>query len=123
MAKPTNVIVWFDLPTLDLERAKKFYEQVLADELRLDESTGSEILMFPMEGQMGVGGDLAMPDPEFKPGGAMVYFDVSGRLDEAIEQAELAGGKLIRPKFFMEMAGWIAVIEDTEGNRVGLWSK
>jgi len=127
--KPKNVIVWFDLPTLDFDRAKKFYEAVLGDEIKIDEQTGMKVGMFPMQEKMGVGGDLVPPDSPMmiKPApaglGARMYFDVSDRLDEAIEQAEIGGGKIIRPKFFMEMAGWMAIIEDTEGNQVGLWSK
>jgi len=133
MANPQNVIVWFDIPTLDFDRAKKFYEAVLGDEVKIDEQTGMKVGMFPMqqptEGQMMVGGDLVPPDsqmmmkPAPKGTGVRVYFDVSERLDDAIEQAEMGGGKIIRPKFFMKMAGWLAVIEDTEGNQVGLWSK
>jgi predicted enzyme related to lactoylglutathione lyase len=128
MAKPQNVIVWFDLPTLDFERACAFYEKVLADEIRVDEQTGMRYGFFPMEGRMGVGGGLIPPQDStmLKPApngmGPRIYFNVDGRLDEAIDAAEMAGGRVIRPKYHMEMAGWLAVIEDTEGNQVGLWS-
>lgn len=124
---PQNVIVWFDLPTRDFDRAIGFYERILAGRINIQEMAGMKYAMFPMQGQMGVGGDLIPPDPAYQPAGAgagaRIYFDVSDRLDEALMLVEAAGGRIIRPKYLMEMAGWLAVVEDTEGNEVGLWSK
>ena len=128
MDKPQNVIVWFDVPTEDFDRAKRFYEEVLGHEINTDESTGMKLGLFAMAGKMGVGGGLVPPDPMYKPAeegshGVRVYFDVNERIDDALEKAELNGGSIVRPKFWLEMAGWLAVIRDTEGNEVGLWSQ
>ncbi|MDO8451839.1 MAG: hypothetical protein Q7S76_03140 [bacterium] len=41
-------------------------------------------------------------------------------LDEAIKLVEKAGGKLIHPKTEIPGMLWYAVVEDTEGNELGL---
>lgn len=128
MEKPKNVIVWFDIPTSDFDRARRFYSKILGDEVRIDETMGMKLGVFPMDetqGQgMGVGGDLVPPGQELKPSptGQRVFFSVEGRLDEALARVEPAGGMIIQSKFKLEGAGWLAVIRDTEGNQVGLHS-
>lgn len=130
MKKPQNVIVWFDVPTLDFERARKFYSTILGNEVVANDQMGAMLGFFPMEGTMGVGGDLVPPsdNPEMAmkpalPGtGVHVHFSVEGRLDEALSLVEKSGGKIIKPKYFMNMVGWLSEIEDTEGNRVGLYT-
>lgn len=119
-----NVITWFDIPTVDFERARKFYSEVLGAEVRVDEHMGQKLGFFPMAGREGVGGDLLPPDPAFKPSaeGTRVYFSCEGRLDEALSRVEASGGRVVQPKFTIGEPGWIAIIEDTEGNVVGLHS-
>lgn len=126
MQKPVNVIVWFDVPTLDFERAKKFYSIILGSEVLVNEKMGTNLAFFPMEGQMGVGGDVVAPEKYFSPAkggnGVRVYFSVEGRIDEALSLVEKNGGKIVKPKYFMEMVGWLAFIIDSEGNEIGLYS-
>ncbi len=37
-----------------------------------------------------------------------------------LKRAVEAGGAILMEKMYMEMAGWMAFIKDTEGNRIGL---
>ena len=60
-----------------------------------------------------------MPFPVLANHGTMVYINASPDLQLAVDKVEKAGGKVIVPR--MEIpAGFIAIIIDTEGNKVGL---
>jgi predicted enzyme related to lactoylglutathione lyase len=69
----------------------------------------------------GVGGALVR-DPRFRPSadGAVVYLDASAGLDGCLERVKAAGGKVLMPRTDVGAPGFIALILDTEGNRVGL---
>lgn len=120
-----NAVGWFDLYVHDLERATRFYEDVLQTKLQpIGDPTGETQMMgFPTTmTAYGAGGALvksahALPGA----GGTMVYFSVK---DCQHEQARVvaAGGKLLRPKFSIGEFGWVSLCEDTEGNPFGLSS-
>lgn len=118
-----NVITWFDLPTLDFERAVEFYSNILGVEVKASEENGQLMAMFPMEGMEGVGGCLMPPDKHFKPGGkkgARIYFNVGENLDQVLGMVEGAGGKIVKKRYSIGEYGFTATIEDSEGNVVGL---
>jgi len=53
----------------------------------------------------------------------VVYLYVEGDLNTALNRVEPAGGKVLSPKTLIaEGMGYWAHFEDTEGNRVGLFS-
>lgn len=118
-----NAISWFDIPTLDFERALKFYNTVLGVPLREDVFMGQKLAYFPMEQKGEVGGDLLPPSKHNKPSrtGTLVYFSVDN-IDDVLARVEKAGGKIIEHKYPLGIPGFKAVIEDTEGNVVGLHS-
>ena len=115
----TNAISWFELPVVDLARAQRFYETVLGASLRAETFTGLPMAIFPAKD--GVGGALVKGE-RFKPSndGAVVYLSVDGALDRCVERVERAGGRVVQPRTDIGEPGHIAVILDTEGNRVGL---
>ena len=124
---PKNVINWFQIPTVDLSRAAKFYSAILANEVKVQDFNGMTMGFFPMSGGLdsdGVGGCLMQPAPGEKPSkeGTTVFLACDGQLDAVISRVEAAGGKIMNQKIFMGDPGYMAVIEDTEGNRVGLHS-
>jgi predicted enzyme related to lactoylglutathione lyase len=121
MAK--NPVNWFEIYVDDMERAKKFYREVL--DVKLEKLPGPDIEMwsFPMEENgAGAAGSLVHMDG-FKAGGnsTLVYFSCE---DCATEEArvETAGGKVFKPKFSIGQYGFIALATDTEGNMFGLHS-
>lgn len=120
-----NVITWFDVPTSDFNRAIKFYSEILGEEIKVDDSMGQKLGLFPMERDMtAVGGDIVLPDDSFKPGsnGTRVYLNCAGKLDDVIGRVVKAGGKIVREKTDIGDPGYIAMIQDTEGNIIGLHS-
>jgi len=123
-----NVINWFEIYTSDFDRAKKFYSQVFQCELT-DLPMGSEnhpemkYATFPGDGNSwGASGALVKIDMA-KPGigGTLVYF-ITDEINTELGRVEAAGGKIIRPKQNIGEFGFIALIEDTEGNMIGLHS-
>lgn len=117
-----NVICWFDLPSADFDRAVKFYSQVLGQEVVVTEFMGQNLGMFA---QAEVSGCIVPPGLPLQPSssGTRIYFNCDGMLDETIARVEPAGGKVLQPRFSIGEHGWIAIIQDTEGNQVGLWSQ
>lgn len=121
-----DVISWFDVPTIDFDRAVKFYSEILGKPVRVAEHMGQKLGFFSMDGDReGVGGNIAPPHEHFKPStdGTRVFFNCNGYIDEVLARVEKAGGKIVAPKFSIGEPGWIAFIIDSEGNSVGLHSK
>ena len=116
-----NAINWFELPAQDLGRAQKFYETLLGTKLRAETFSGMEMALFPYQEGQGVGGAL-VKDARFRPSpdGAVVYLDTGAGLDGCLARVEKAGGKVVMPRTDIGDPGYIAMIVDTEGNRVGL---
>ena len=124
-----NVINWFEIYTSDFERAKKFYKTVFEYELT-DIPMSSErhsqmyyATFLPGENKPSINGALVKID-QAKPGigGILVYFS-SEEITAELSRVESAGGKIIRPKLDTGNFGFIALIQDTEGNMIGLHSE
>jgi uncharacterized protein len=114
-----NAVNWFELPVVNLERARKFYETVLGTTLKPEVFGGTPMAIFPY--QDGVGGALVQ-DTRVRPSsdGTAVYLDAAGALDACVRRVEAAGGKVLLPKTDIGDPGFIALMLDSEGNRVGL---
>lgn len=123
-----NVINWFEIYTSDFDRAKNFYSKVFKCELTdLPMSNENHPEMkyatFPSDPKgWGASGALVKMDMA-KPGvgGTLVYFATEDVNDE-LSRVESAGGKIVRPKQDIGEYGFIALVEDTEGNMIGLQS-
>jgi len=118
-----NAIEWFDIPSSDFQRALEFYSTILGEPLQVRDYQGQKLGFFPMDPKGDVGGDLVPPGPDNAPSGkgTRVYLNCDGRLDEVLARVKPAGGKIVRPKFSIPDAD-LAIIQDTEGNIVGLSS-
>lgn len=117
-----NVINWFEIPAVDLDRAARFYETVLDTKLKRESAPGSEMAIFPHGERNDPGGALVRRGGKPSTMGTVVYLDAKGDLDGAILRAEKAGGKIAVPKTDIGPDGAFAIVLDTEGNAVGLHS-
>ncbi len=124
-----NVINWFEIYTSDFKRAKKFYTDVFKFELTDMPASADmgpvqmDYALFPNDPKAwGASGALAKLDMA-KPGmgGTIVYF-ATEEISEELSRVETAGGKIIRAKQSIGEYGFIALVEDTEGNMIGLSS-
>lgn len=123
-----NSVNWFEIYTTDFERAKAFYNKLLnlsLEELEVTNDRHSQMryAIFPTgDNNPGVGGALVYLDvAKAGIGGTLVYFN-SEDIDATVGRAVSAGGKVIRSKQQVGNLGHIALIEDTEGNMIGLRS-
>ena len=118
---PKNAIHWFEIPALDMDRAVKFYNQVLGYTMAPFSMHNCTMAMFPCES--GVGGAICQQE-NVQPSaqGSIVYLDCGEDLSVALSRIESAGGKILMPKTAIGEHGFIALFLDTEGNKVGLHS-
>lgn len=120
-----NPVGWFEIYVQDMDRAKKFYEEVFRVGLMKLESPDPEIEMqtFPMDMEAG-GASGALAKMEGCPSGGMgtlVYFSCNDCANEA-SRVKAAGGNICKPKMPIGQYGFIALVNDTEGNMIGLHS-
>ena len=118
-----NPIHWFEIPVNDIDRAKKFYEDVLGVRISLKRLGALEMGWFHMENNVyGATGSLVKAE-NYVPShtGALVYFAVPD-IEAVIERIKQNGGKVLMPQTSLREYGFIAHFEDSEGNRVALHS-
>lgn len=122
----TNVITWFEIPVSDINRAKVFYEEILDIEMITRKDGDDEGVFFPFNPKIvqatsgRVTGVLSKSVRSSPSGnGTVVYINASPNIQAVLDKVEKAGGKIFAPKTQIP-AGFIAIIMDTEGNRVGL---
>lgn len=125
MKKLNNAILWFEIPVTDVSRAKTFYETIFdiqMTEVELDKDF--IIVLFPVE-EGTVGGVLCKNEKFYAPTqiGNILYLNANPDMQIVLDKVENAGGKISRTKTHIsDDFGFMALIEDTEGNRIALRS-
>ena len=125
-----NIICWFEIYVKDMNRAKKFYSEVIGvqfqDAPEMPDGSGDMKMSFFSDIQnQGVNGALiemvGTKQGDGKCVHTMVYFPC---VDSSVEESRVApaGGKVIRPKFSLGEFGFCSICEDSEGNPFGLFS-
>lgn len=117
---------WFEIPVQDILRAKAFYQGLLGIALKdLSVGPGVKMALFPGAGDMQGSGALVEYPDFYQPGpqGPLLYLGAEPDLGPALEKVEGLGGKVLIPKRQISPErGYMGVFEDSEGNRVALWS-
>ncbi|TAJ45753.1 VOC family protein [Methanofollis fontis] len=110
-------VTWFEVPADDTGRAGNFYRELF----------GWKIEPFPVPFKKdfwaisaggGIGGDLFRREEAGQC--MMLYIDVLS-IDDYLERIRDLGGRVLTGRTAVPGMGWLAVCEDTEGNRFGLW--
>ncbi|MEB5921572.1 VOC family protein [Franconibacter daqui] len=115
-----NPINWFEIPVEDLNRAIAFYEKLFDAAFRRETIAGIDMAVFPHV-KPATGGALVKM-AGLTPGeqGTVVYLHTPD-LQAALEKVQEAGGRCcMPPQALPHNIGKIAMIIDSEGNRVGL---
>ena len=124
----TNMVGWFEIPVSNMNRAKKFYEKVFEIKIQTDQFGDTLMGFFPFDQNpeiTGVGGALVLNDQFYKPmaNGTLVYFS-SPEITFELTKVEEAGGVVLQEKSLIrEDIGYMALLLDSEGNRIALHSK
>lgn len=120
-----NYVVWFEIYVADMGRTKTFYQNVFKCELKELPTPVPDLEMFAfpwVEKGPGAAGAL-VKGAAMKPGsaGALVYFSCE---DCAVETGRVksSGGKVLQEKISIGEYGFMSLVQDTEGNTIGLHS-
>jgi len=115
-----NRAVWFDIPVADLDRAAKFYREVLG--IGVHKETYGEFSFCVLDHQDGNGGCLVLNKEEIAAGGVLIYLNVNERIRDAESKVLPNGGSVIQSTHAIGPHGFRAVVLDSEGNRIALHS-
>lgn len=120
-----KVFSWIEIPVQDIERAAKFYGQLLDREVSITDAPPRRMATLYFEPNE-VGGSL-LQSPDFVPGnqGIHVYLN-AGRgsdLDAMIERVRSLGAEILLPATPMDDVGRFATFKDTEGNILSLFAE
>jgi predicted enzyme related to lactoylglutathione lyase len=122
-----NAISWFEIPSTNLERAQKFYETVFGISMIPMDLPNIKMRMFPIDDMTkGIGGAIVDSGGFHIPsatGGPLIYLNANPDVQLVLDKVETAGGKILVPKTEISPDyGFMAVLLDTEGNRIALHS-
>lgn len=121
MGKKTNPGVYFEIPVTDMKRATAFYTAVFGYDFTFETIHGNDMAFLPFHAkQQGVSGALAKGNV-YKPtrDGVFIYLHTPD-IHQTIKRAVAQGGKELFPRTAAGEYGFVAEIEDSEGNRIGL---
>jgi predicted enzyme related to lactoylglutathione lyase len=118
-----NSVNWFEIPVVDFEKAKKFYETIMAYEMYTQDMMGYQMGFFQCDKEA-VGGAIVKGEGYVPSAtGTMVYLNGGDDLNTVLSKVEAAGGKVLVPKkLITEEIGYFAIFLDAEGNKVALHS-
>ena len=116
-----NPVFHFEIPVADMDRAIRFYESVFGFRLTRRTVDAYDMAFFPRtDGAPGASGALAKGDVYVpSKAGPIIYFDVPD-IDPVVARAKALGARVLYPKTHIGEAGYVAEIEDSEGNRIAL---
>ncbi len=120
-----HAISWFEIPATDLERATHFYQTIFGVTLLPMDMENIRMRIFPVTDNMvGISGAIVDSGGFHKPSatdGPLIYLNGNPEVQWLLDRVEAAGGTIMVPKTqISEEHGYMAVIIDTEGNRIGL---
>jgi predicted enzyme related to lactoylglutathione lyase len=120
-----NAINWFEIPATNFDRAVAFYRTALGQDIQVGEFAGVPHGFFPADEQGVAGAIVAGPAVdgfEHAPSerGPTIYLNAGDQIEAIVARVADAGGAVVVPPTAIPPQGWIALIRDSEGNRVGL---
>jgi hypothetical protein len=122
-----HAISWFEIPATNIDRAQKFYESIFEIQLQNMDFGTTKMRAFPLDDPMdGVGGTIIDSGGFHKPSltdGPLIYLNGNPDVNVILHRVEKAGGKVMVPKTEITPEyGFMAIFQDTEGNRIALHS-
>lgn len=120
-------IAYFEIPADNVDRAKKFYHDLLGWKIEPTKTMGDPAKMKAMQYQDVITGDAK--EGTISMGGMykrqmteqIINYVMVDDLDKVIAKLAKLGGKIVVPKMEIKGVGWTVIIQDTEGNTLGLW--
>jgi len=121
MAADHNLVGWFEIPCTDIDRAQQFYENVFQIKLERYKMGDEFMAWFPAKPDVyGTGGTL-IQGPGYVPStdGCQLYFTAPD-IEATLARVSEGGGEVLVPLTSIGDHGYIGILKDTEGNKIGL---
>lgn len=117
-----DFVSWFEIPSIDFQRAVDFYNHLYDIKMEISSSKDYIMAFFPTEG--GIGGAIVSgPGSTPNSNGPLLYLNAGGDLQNMLDKVEQAGGRIIMPKTLIsDEDGYYAIFIDCEGNRLAFHS-
>jgi uncharacterized protein len=111
-------ITHIELPADDLDRARRFYSELFGWELGEMEGFPNYLLFRfgPIES---AGGGIGLRGST--TGERLRVYVETDSIDDVVSRVAELGGSVVEPRTEIPGQGWYAVINDSEGNEVGLY--
>lgn len=110
-------MLWYELMTSDLSAAERYYSAVVGWTITPFDGAGTPYSMWTREGQIPIGGAMALPD-ELTAGGVpphwMMYVGVP-KLEDAAAQITRLGGGALSPVITVPTVGRMQTMRDPQG--------
>ncbi|WP_165042063.1 VOC family protein [Dysgonomonas sp. ZJ709] len=118
-----KLVSFFEIPSVDFNRAVKFYEVILGIEIPAHDWGSEKMAFFPeIDGECS--GSISWSE-DFNPSkdGVLIHLSCED-INSTLSLIEKNGGKIHTPKTKIEAEGrgYFALFIDSEGNRLGLYS-
>jgi predicted enzyme related to lactoylglutathione lyase len=120
-----KVFSWIEIPVQDIERAAKFYGQLLNVEVTITDMGPRRMATLYYEPNEVGGSLLQSPDLPAGQPGVHVYLNAGhgSELETMIERVRSLGAEIILPATPMGDDGRFATFKDTEGNILSLFAE
>lgn len=121
-------IAYFEIPADNIDRAKHFYNSLLGWKIApittpaMDRDKMTAIAYHEIvtgdakEGTMNTGGLYKR-----QMGETIKNYVMVDDIDKVLAKVEKLGGKIVMQKEMIKGVGLVAIIQDTEGNGIGIW--
>ncbi|RTR39501.1 VOC family protein [Shewanella canadensis] len=119
-------LVWGEIAVDNMDRAVNFYETNFNVSFTRETMDGMEMAILETEESEAASIGLVKHEM-MKPGtdGSLLYLHLSDKLTSLVEKLHLAEVKVLLPVTPIKggECGFMSIFIDSEGNKVGLWSK
>jgi predicted enzyme related to lactoylglutathione lyase len=124
MEEIKSAINWFEIPTIDFDRAVRFYSEIYSFDMPTRDMGHVRMGFFKHQPADWIGGTIVSGDA-YAPSknGVKLYLNGGDDLSPVLERVTNAGGTIIKGETEIGPGiGYSAMIDDTEGNRIYLHS-
>jgi len=113
-----NRIVWLEVASTDVSASADFYRRLFDWPVVTDPQTDYTMTSFGVD-ETGIGFAPVDESQGMPPGSVVVYAGVDD-IDESLSRARELGAPIYLEKTEVPEVGWIAIVGDPGGNRIGL---
>jgi uncharacterized protein len=110
-----HLIAHIEIPVTDLDRSKDFYNQLFNWDFK---PFGNGYLLF--NNRKGITAGLRKSD-NIAQGEKTIFHVNVNSIDDTLKKLSEIGGKIEREKTTIPVMGWYALLNDPDGNTIGLF--